>query len=575
MTMQEKQWIIADPAPKEWQEKFPELPPILRQLLWNRGIESQEAIDEFLNPDYEDLHDPYLFKDMEKAVELIFTAIAKKEKIGVYGDYDADGITGAVILVSTLKALGAQTEVYLPNREKEGYGLNKEAVNFLIKKGVKLIVTCDCGIANFEEVALAKYHGTDVIITDHHHVPEQVPPADAILHPLVSDSGYPFKGLTGGGVAYKFAHGLILKDKRQKVKGKIEEGFEKWLLDLVAISTVADVGKLIGENRTLVKYGLMVLRKTRRLGLLKLYEVAGIKQAEIDAWSIAFQITPRINAAGRMDHANAAYKLLISQDEGEARQLALDLNKSNSERQQVTEKIINDAKKQMGDFKKYFLSAYTKEWPAGVIGLAAGRIADEFYKPTMIGCENTNGQSVGSIRSIGQFNIIEALEESKDLMAKFGGHPKAAGFSLRDFSQWPLLVNHLEETAKMRLRGFDLRPALKIDTEISLVEANWDLCQILEMMEPFGEGNSQPKFLSTNVRIIKMDIVGNGQKHLRLNVADDSNLFYKMIGFSFGERSKSFSIGDKIDVVFELGVNEWNGNRELQLKIVDFRPADL
>lgn len=573
MDVKEKQWIIAPPAPADWQKQFSELPPFLRQLLWNRGIKTQKEIDEFLNPDYsKDLHDPFLFKDMTKATERIFAAIEKKEKIAVYGDYDADGVTGAVILETTLKALGAKiSEVHLPHREKEGYGLNKEAVKHLITLGSKLIITCDCGIANFEEVKMAQEQGTDVIITDHHHVPQNIPPAYAILHPLLPDSGYPFVYLTGGGVAYKLACALVLSSKLKMQNVKLKDGFEKWLLDLVAISTIADVGKLIGENRTLVKYGLIVLRKTQRLGLIKLYEAAKVNQNSIDAWSVAFQITPRINAAGRMNHATVAYRLLACDDEAKAAELAQELNKTNQERQKETDKIVTEAKKQIDEEGKFFLSAYSEDWTPGVIGLAAGKIADEYHRPVVLATKNNEGMIMGSARSIDQFDIIQAMADLADLFDRFGGHPKAAGFTLKDAAGWKNFQERMEALAKDRLKDLDLRSSLSIDAQVTLPEISWDLWQAVADMEPFGEKNPRPRFLAENLKVLALETVGNGDKHLRLSVTDETRVPRKMIGFCFGHWCEHLSVGDKIDVVFEVGVHEWNGNRELEMKVVDLK----
>lgn len=571
---QEKEWVVAEPAPQDWQNKFPELPSVLRQLLWNRDLRAQEAIDEFLNPDYgEDLRDPFLFKEMDKAARRVFEAIKNKEKIAIYGDYDADGVTGSIILETTLESLGADiSEVHLPHREKEGYGLNKEAISHLISIGSKLIITCDCGIANFDEVEMAQNQGVDIIITDHHHIPPRIPPAFAILHPFLPDSGYPYQLFTGGAVAYKFACGLIQRCRELGDNCQVEEGFEKWLLDLTAISTVADVGKLIGENRTLVKYGLVVLKKTRRLGLKKLYEAASIRPESIDAWSIAYQIAPRINSAGRMNHASAAYKLLMSADENEAQKLASELNQTNQARQHEADRIASAAKKQIIESKnKYFLSAFKDSWQAGLIGLVAGKLAEEFYRPVVVGCQNEEGKIVGSARSIEQFNIIEAFNKNKNLMLKFGGHPKAAGFTVENINKWQELTEKLERIAQNELEELDLRPSVDIDMEINLSQADWELWRILETMEPFGEGNPKPKFLTKNLEIVNLEQVGNDGKHLRLFVADEARKPHKMIGFCFGKWCERLAPGNRIDVIFEVGINQWNGNQELQLKIIDLK----
>ncbi|MEK7606938.1 MAG: single-stranded-DNA-specific exonuclease RecJ [Patescibacteria group bacterium] len=584
--MSEKHWLVAEAAPDEWHAQFPELSHTLRHLLWHRGIRTPEAAEEFLHPDYgRHVHDPFLFRDMRKAVERVLEVIAAVEVVGIFGDYDADGVTGSVILASTLRALGAKIEIYIPHREKEGYGLSKAAVSFFLDRGAKIIITCDCGIASVEEIAMAQAGGVAVIITDHHTIPEKIPNAFAILHPLVPGNGYPFLYLTGGGVAFKFACALIFESCKKSslpttnsslpTPHSIAEGFEKWLLDLVAISTVADVGKLIGENRVFVKYGLIVLQKTRRLGLKKLYAKASIDPRSIDAWSIAFQITPRINAAGRMDHASSAFKMLMTETEAEAEEFASFLIRVNTERQKVTERMIEEAKRQIGAGEgKSFLSAYQEDWPLGVVGLVAGRIAEEYGKPTLIACKTPMGHLAGSIRSIPQFDVVPALHEAKSHMMRYGGHPMAAGFSVENIDIYGRLCQKLDEVARERLAGVDMRRTLRIDAELSLQEINWKLWGALESMEPFGEGNSRPKFAARRLSVVAVDRVGNGGKHLRLTVAGATGGRRKMIGFNFGDWARKIELGERVDVAFELGVNEWNGNRELQMKIADLRLSE-
>ena len=342
-----KRWVLVDKMPSDFIQKFPEIQPVILQLLWNRGVSSQEAVDEFLNPDWaKDVHDPFLFRDMGRAVERIGQAIEKKEPIVVYGDYDADGVTGAVILQTTLEALGAVVFVYLPHREKEGYGISKVAFNFFKEKQAILIINCDCGIFYGEVIDEALELGIEVIISDHHRVPPDLPKAYAIIHPLLPGEQYPCKYLTGGAVAFKLAQGLLRApwaEKSFSASGGPPVGWEKWLLDLVAISIVADVGVVLGENRTLLKYGLIVLNKTRRLGLQKLYQDMGTSPGNITATTVGWQITPRINAAGRMDHANAAFALLIEQNPERAEEMALNLNQANVARQKVTETIVKEA----------------------------------------------------------------------------------------------------------------------------------------------------------------------------------------------------------------------------------------
>ncbi len=558
--------MLAQVAASQWQTQFPEVQPVVRQLLWNRELRERDAIDQFLNPEYaKDLHDPFLFKDMEKVVTRLTRAIQDKEKIFVYGDYDADGVTGSVILQSTLNALGAATEVYMPHREKEGYGLNHGAVQYMATQNAKVVITNDCGISNAPEVDEANALDMEVIVTDHHRIPEVIPKAYAILHPLLPGENYPNKFLTGGGVAFKLAQALIRNSK-------LEEGFEKWLLDLVAISTVADVGILKGENRTLVKYGLMVLNKTRRIGLQQLMAAAGIKPGVLDTWSIGWQISPRINAAGRMDHANNAFKLLSTTDTDEAAQLAAQLNQSNQLRQAETDRVLKEARSQIGDGENSpLLAAYHASWNPGVVGLVAGRLTDEFRKPVLVACKNEGGLIVGSARSIDQFNIVEALAAAREHILKFGGHPKAAGFSVADEYAWQHLVGALEERARVVLHEVDVRPTLFIDADITLSQISWEMVSAVAALEPFGEGNPRPRFLIHGVRVLGFDGVGNGGKHLRLTVTDENQQPKKMIGFNCGKWCENLKVGDLLDVVVELGVNEWNGNREIELKIVDLR----
>lgn len=573
--MVERNWVLVDAAPTAWQAKFSTVHPVARQLFWNREVRESSAVEQFLNPSFEkDLHDSFLFNDMEKVVARLFAAIEKQEKIFVYGDYDADGVPGSAIIKSTLDALGAVAGIYIPHREQEGYGLNSGAISYMFDQGGKVVITCDCGISNAAETDEAQSKGMDVIITDHHRIPEIIPKAFAILHPLIAGEKYPNKFLTGGGVGFKLAQALV---QRCQVPGarcqKVEEGFGKWLLDLVAISTVADMGRLVGENRTFVKYGLKVLNKTRRVGLQKLMESAGIKPGTADTTTIGWQIAPRINAAGRMDHANAALELLMTNDVEEAERLAQSLQASNVERQKATEVALKGARAQIGQApaELYLLGAYDPTWVAGVVGLVAGRLTEELRRPVIIGTRNEAGVITASARSIGEFNIIEALADSKEYILKFGGHPRAAGFSVADETQWQKLIAHLQRLAFKALHEVDVRPSLTIDADITLAQVDWELVGAVQSLEPYGEGNPRPRFLLHGLQVLGFDGVGNGGKHLRLRVTDDTHRPQKMIGFNCGEWCEKLKRGDLIDVVVEIGVNEWNGNRDIELKIVDLR----
>lgn len=565
-----KKWQLAPKASQEFIDQFSETPPIISQLMYNRNLKTQEAIDEFFNPDYgQDLHSPWLFKDMAQAVKRIMAAIEQNEKITVYGDYDADGLGGTVVLVETLESLGAKPDVYIPHREKEGYGLNEAAIRSIKDSQTKLIITVDCGITNVKEVALANELGLEVIITDHHQPAEELPLALAILNPNTPGEKYPFKFLAGAGVAFKLVEALALKD--QKDKKLLPLGFEKWLLDLVAISTVADMVSLLGENRTLVTYGLVVLNKTRRLGLQVLIKEIGITGV-ITSQHLGFQLGPRLNAAGRINHANVVYKLLTTNSKKEATMLAQELNRSNQERQKLTDQIINEIKKDLGEIKpeEKVIFAVGDNWPVGVVGLVAGKICDEYYRPTFV-LTTLGGEIKGSGRSIPEFNVTKALNEAKEWLAHFGGHAQACGLTLKNKEFLEPFKKKMIELADLELSNQDLTPALNIDTEAVLAEIDWAVYDQLAKLEPFGENNPKPIMLAHNLEVFNIQPVGQEDKHLRLFLKDGQGKVYKTIGFCFGDWCQRLKVGDRVDIVFEVDVNQWNGSRELQFKIVDLR----
>lgn len=579
-----KKWQILPKISQGFRQQFPEIPEVVLQLLHNRNLLEQAKIDEFLNPDYsQDVHNPGLFRNMAKAVERIFKAIEKNELIVVHGDYDADGVCAAVILYSTLKELGAKhLDVFLPDRELEGYGVNKDTVELLIASGAKLIITCDCGISNYAEVELAQKNKVDVIITDHHTVPPELPPAFAIIHPKVPDETYPDKGLSGGGVAFKLTQALINEHKK-KNENNNWEGFEKRLLELVAISSVADMVPLLGESRTLTKYGLIVLNRTKRLGLRQLIEIAGLKKnpdTELTAENIGFQLAPRINAAGRMQHANTAYQLLIVNDPVEAKELARELDANNKERQKITEKMTTAAREIINQEKQEdapILFALKEGWPLGLVGLVASRLCDRYYRPVMV-MTKKDGTIHGSGRSIDEINIIEKLEKLKTYFEKFGGHPQACGFTLKNADDLENFKKDLTALVQADAAAKDLTPILMIDAEINLEEINWELYDSLGRFEPFGENNPMPRYLAKNITVAQVEALGADCQHLKLLVKHNNSAPRKMIGFGFGNEERvgtnwcaALKSGDKIDAVFEISVNQWNGNRELQLKIVDIK----
>jgi single-stranded-DNA-specific exonuclease len=590
-----KKWDVRPEPPAEFINTHPELPPIVARLLWNRGIKTQEAIDEFLNPDYlADIHDPFLFRDMNRAVDIIFDIIAQNKKIVVHGDYDADGVCAATILMKTLKKLGAENlTVFLPSRQDDGYGLNLRTIKSFVEQKNDLLITCDCGITNVEEVKEAKAAGLMVIISDHHTPPEILPPADAIIHAFQPNETYPDKGLAGAAVAFKLAQGLLKKHQETNSTlpdGQPHEAFEKWLLDMVAIATIGDMVPLLGESRTLVRYGLTVLNKTRNAGLKQLLVAASLmdesgkpKRNSFDAETVSFQIVPRLNAAGRMDHANTAYALLASEDRQDAEKLALTLNQNNVDRQKMTEQLVDRAIKQINSIdqsKNSVLFFSDEALSVGIAGLIAGKIKDTYNKPA-IAIGLGGDETTGSGRSIPEFNIMDALRSMPEFFSKFGGHPQACGFSLKSRGDLEKFQSALNKYAEKIIAGADLTPKILLDAEINLEDVDWKLYDILQKFEPFGARNEEPLYAARNLTVTEINPVGTDGKHLKLMVRHNSHLVRKTIAFGFGDVNKHpldwkklLRPGDKIDLVFTVGVNEWNGNRELELSVKDMKVSE-
>ena len=611
----QKHWIVNKKYPEKFAREFPEFSGITLQLLWDRNLKTQTQVDEFFNPDYEaDLHNSDLMKDIDKAVERIYKAFGKGEKILVYGDYDVDGITSSLVMVSTLVEIKSAISgikknearkfigIYIPDRELEGYGMNDEAVKKIKNDGFGLIITVDCGTSNFSSVELANDLNIDVIITDHHHIPEKIPNALAIINPNQNDCKYPFKELAGVGVAFKLAQALIknLQAKKNesdttscRLQNKIPLGFEKWLLDLVALGTVADCVNLTGENRTLVKYGLLVINKTKRIGIKKLISTAGLKVREngnvvekkvIDTTAISFILAPRLNAAGRMDHANTSYQLLYSDSEAETEKLVLMLEKNNQNRQRLTEKMITEIKKRINaydnDLPKVVIE-FDQEWKIGVVGLVAGKLADEYSRPFLVLSEK-DGKIAGSGRSIPKFNLIEAIEKCKDILIEFGGHSQAAGLKVesKNFEKFRKKINLLADKV---LKEKDLIPFVNIDCKIEHSQINWQLIDEIEKFNPFGFGNRRPVFLAEKLEIHEIRTVGANDAHLKVCFktvikGSEKVKYFSAIGFRLGNMAKEMPDkkpglrwGDIVDVVFQLEINEWNGNRELQMNVLDLK----
>ncbi|MCX7778816.1 MAG: single-stranded-DNA-specific exonuclease RecJ [Patescibacteria group bacterium] len=566
-------WQIAPKIPDDFRNQFPEINPILLQLLWNRGLKTQETIDEFLLPDYsQDLHDPFLFQGMKKAVEKILSLIHQQELITVYGDYDADGICGTTILYLTLKKIGARVDYYIPDREKEGYGLNTTAIRRLAQNGTKLIITVDCGITNEQEVALANHLGLEVIITDHHTPLETLPESLVNLNPKIKDEKYPFKDLSGAGVAFKLVQALLRKSPVFNFQFSNPEAFEKWLLDLVAIGTVADLVELKGENRTLVKYGLMVLNKTSRLGLRALVKEAGLFLGNLGTWHISYQLAPRLNAAGRMDHANTSLRLLLTDDRKEAENLAKKINKINAERQRLVEDIFQKWQSKIGlEPKEKILILFQENWPVGILGLIANKFVDEYLRPILaVSLRQNDIKGVG--RSIKEFNLIESLKQLEGFFSHYGGHAGAAGFTFKEknLSLFAEFCRAIKDIAEDKLKDLDLRHKIFIDTEINFSDINWPLYEEIKKFEPFGQGNPKPIFLARNLIIEDISNVGKNGQHAKIIVGGGK----KMIYFDNGHQLNHLKRGDQIDTVFELGENEWDGLKELEFRILDLKKSE-
>ncbi|MBX4191521.1 MAG: single-stranded-DNA-specific exonuclease RecJ, partial [Candidatus Doudnabacteria bacterium] len=484
----------------------------------------------------------------------------------VYADYDADALTALSVMYLGLKKLGITVDYYIPDRFSEGYGMNLEAIRTIAERGDTLIITVDCGINAVEEAKLCKELGMDLIITDHHELTGELPDCMAVINPKNPTDNYPSQSLTGVGVAYKVMQALF--QGTEGVGQGAVEGWEKWLLDLVAIGTVADCQSLTGENRILVSFGLKVLSKTRWPGLKAMLSAANLKTNKFDTFTLGFILAPRINAAGRIKHGDTAFKLLIAENQAEAEILASELNKLNQHRQLLTEQVMSEAKAQIELISdKKVLMAAGKDWPKGVVGLVAGRLAEEYNRP-VLAISTIEGIATGSARSTPEFDIVAALTAAKDLLQKYGGHTQAAGFTLAS-ENLPSFHQRLLEYAE----GLNLtlsESTLEIDAEMTPSDVTWENFGYLEKLSPFGYGNAKPKFVGRELEVLDCRPVGNDNKHCKLKIKFGDHIL-EAICFGQGFLNNSLKVGNKIDAVFELIANEWNGNKQLQLKILDVK----
>jgi single-stranded-DNA-specific exonuclease len=566
--MHTKRWVVAAPITEQADKALATFPPILKQIVFNRGLATDAEARSFLKAEPNANSDPFQMTGMQATVDRICVALQHNEPIAIYGDYDVDGVTATALLVQALGALGAKVRGYIPNRFDEGYGLNKDALDTLKSEGVKLVITVDCGIRSPDEALHAQAIGLDLIISDHHH-PDgtNLPSAFAVINPKQHGDIYPDKDLAGVGIAYKIAEALVT------VQQPINGFHTNELLDLVALGTVADLAPLVGENRVLVRRGLRQLRETKRQGLFSLAGVADLKIDKCTAGNIGFMLGPRLNASGRLESALASFELLTTKDFMRAGQLAMQLDSQNRQRQSITRTMQEQAEAiaMSEDPEAFLLFAAHEDFNPGVVGLAASRLTEVYYRPAIVAAKNAD-ETRGSCRSIPEFHITDALDQCKDLLVRHGGHAAAAGFTVKN-QNLPELVSRLKEIAKDQLGSLDLRQTLTADMEVPLSDLNFDVLKHLLFLEPTGYGNPEAAFVSRNIKVKAARTVGADGKHLKLTVEDERGASVDAIGFRLGHLKEN--LPPKIDVLYRFETNEFNGRRTLQLNLKDLKAAGL
>lgn len=577
-----KVWQVYPPIEESLRAKYPEISPVILQLLKNRKIE-EENFSAFLNQKFEDLFSPFSFSQMKEAVELVIKHLKQKNKIVIYGDYDADGVTATALLYEGLKDLNTEVGVYIPDRVTEGYGLNKEALDKLIEEGYNLLITVDTGIRNKEEIEYAQNKGLDVIVTDHHVLPDEKNelPNCPIIDSASEEDNYPFKKLAGVGVAFKLLIALL---EESTLTQEFKDKLIRKELDLVTIGTIADLVSLEGENRILVREGLKKMTKNNlslfnktRVGLSELIKVSNLEKKELKSWNISFQLAPRLNAASRMDHANTAFELLTTKDRKTAKEIAYELNQRNIKRQEITKKIVEQVETEIKDKTQHNLIASfcppEEAWSEGVVGLVAGRIAEKYYRPSLIitRAKQENGEYIfkGSGRSIEEFNLIEALNECSEFLDRYGGHTMAVGFSIYSEENVYKFIDKIKDIADKKLKENNLFPKIKIDAEMPIENINKELIKEIQALAPFGQNNPYPKFVSKGVEIKDIIKMGSANQHIKFKCFN-----FWALAFGKSEEYKDFTIGDIVDVVYQLEINEFNGRQESQLKIIDIKKHD-
>lgn len=552
---------------KLWKIDERKFDDLVDQILFNRSIirdnSDQKQKEDFLNPAFfSGMHNPKTLPDYEKFIERIKKAKENNEHIGIFADYDADGVPGAALLYKTLTKIGIKSFIYIPSRD-EGYGLNRDGIDYLILKKCTLIISIDLGIKSFKEAIYCKKKKIDLMITDHHLPDRTVPKSYAVIDPKMTKSKYPFRELCGCGVIFKLLTGL------SKHFPIIDEKYLKWNLDLVAISTISDMVPLIGENRVIAKYGLIVLSKTKNIGLKSLYQHAGIDKNKINTYTVGFGIGPRLNTPGRIDHAVKSFELLSTNNSDKAEELAIWLNEKNQIRQDQMDKVFEEANRKILDNKlnENKIIIVSGKWSKGILGPPASKLVDKYYRPVILFSED--GQEyTGSARSVSGLDIISLLKKTDQYLTKYGGHKGAAGLSVKR-SNYNKFVSSLKKISEKEIDDSVLNRVINIDAELAISELTYSLYKDLERLEPYGLGNPKPIFLISNISIVQAKMVGTGLKHLSSHICKD----YKKIKSIYFNYQGSYPSDEqtKYDIVFSIDEDNWNGDNNISLNIIDTR----
>ena len=562
-----KKWTIKNKKTKneiteEYIKQKYKLKNLIVKIIEQKNFKNEEELKVFLNPTRNDFYDPFLMPDMEKAVSRILKALKNNENITIFGDYDADGITSTTILKRFFHDINKECNVYIPNRLNEGYGLNKNAIKKLSEDGTNLIITVDCGITAIEETKYAKELGIDIVITDHHEPGEEIPDAEAVVDCKRKDNKYPFRELAGCGVAFKLTQALCKNlelNENQALK----------YLDIACVGTISDVVPLVDENRVIVKLGMLLLKQTKNLGLKQIINNAHFK--EFNSMSVAFGITPRINACGRLGHQDEALELFTTDNQEKATELAKKMDEYNIQRQLEEKRIYDEAitllqeETQTNGITNCIVLGH-ENWNPGVIGIVSSRITEKFYKPSISLCLDKD-MAKGSGRSIEGSDLHKALTECDKYLTNYGGHSLAAGLSLnrKDFEKFKNMIN---EYAEKNIKDEDLIPTINIDLKLEDSQLNIEDVEELKLLEPFGQSNEEPIFMITNLKVVSIKTLSDG-KHLKLYLKNQNYL--DAIGFNLGERANELKIGDTIDIVGNLNINEFNNTKKVQMLLKDFK----